>query len=203
MNLLVEGDVGSGKTVVAAMAAVMALSRDWQVALMAPTELLARQHADTIHQLLKPLGYEDRVVLLVGSMAASQKAKARKSIANGQAGFIVGTQALIQEEVDMHKLALIIIDEQHRFGVLQRQILMAKAGHMPHVLSLTATPIPRTLALTLYGELDISVLESKPPGRKAIITEIIAPNSTPQIYSKIDKEIDEGRQVFVGLSVDC
>ncbi len=197
MNRLVEGDVGSGKTVVAVMAALMVLSQDFQVALMAPTELLARQHADTIHRLLNPLGYENRVVLLVGSMAAPQKAKARKSIASGQAGFIVGTQALIQERVNMHQLALIIIDEQHRFGVQQRKTLMAKAGHMPHVLSLTATPIPRSLALTLYGELDISILGSKPPGRKVIITEIISSNARAQLYSKVDKEIRQGRQVFV------
>ena len=197
MNRLVEGDVGSGKTVIAAMAALMALAQDWQVALMAPTELLARQHAGTIHQLLKPLGREQSVLLLVGSMKPEQKAKARAAIASGQAGFLIGTQALIQERVDMHKLALIIIDEQHRFGVDQRKTLMAKAGHMPHVLSLTATPIPRSLALTLYGELDISMLAAKPIGRQPIVTEIVSPNSRAQLYATIDTELEAGRQMFV------
>ncbi len=197
MNRLVEGDVGSGKTVVATMAALMALAQDWQVALMAPTELLARQHADTIHKLLKPLGMEAKVVLLVGSLTAAQKTKARQAIASGKAGFVVGTQALIQEQVDMHKLALIVIDEQHRFGVEQRKTLMSKAGHMPHVLSLTATPIPRSLALTLYGELDISVLNEKPVGRQAIKTEIVSPNSKAQLYAAIDEHLEAGKQMFV------
>jgi ATP-dependent DNA helicase RecG len=197
MNRLVEGDVGSGKTVVAAMAALMPLAQDWQVALMAPTELLARQHADTIHGLLKPLDRADNAVLLVGSMTPTQKTQARKAIADGRAKFIIGTHALIQEQVDMHKLALIVIDEQHRFGVEQRKTLMAKAGHMPHVLSLTATPIPRSLALTLYGELDISVLDEKPAGRQPIITKIVSPNSRKQLHEKLDKELEAGRQMFV------
>lgn len=197
MNRLVEGDVGSGKTVVATMAALMALAQNCQVALMAPTELLARQHADTVYELLKPLELEHLVLLLVGSMKPDQKAKARAAIAGGHAGFMIGTQALIQEKVDMHKLGLIIIDEQHRFGVEQRKKLIAKAGHMPHVLSLTATPIPRTLALTLYGELDISVLDEKPAGRQPVITEIFSPNSLAQLYKKIDKELESGRQMFV------
>lgn len=197
MNRLVEGDVGAGKTVVAAMAALMALAQGKQAALMAPTELLARQHAETIHQLLEPLGYAEGVVLLVGGMSAPQKQKARDAIASGKAKFMIGTQALIQEQVDMHSLALIIIDEQHRFGVDQRKTLMAKAGHMPHVLSLTATPIPRSLALTLYGELDISVLDQKPADRLPIITEIISPNSKTALYKRIDKELEAGRQMFV------
>jgi ATP-dependent DNA helicase RecG len=197
MNRLVEGDVGAGKTVVATMAALMVLAQDKQVALMAPTELLARQHADTIHKLHEPLGYAEGVVLLVGGMNKTQKEKAREAIASGQAKFMVGTQALIQEQVDMHDLALIVIDEQHRFGVEQRKTLMAKAGHMPHVLSLTATPIPRSLALTLYGELDISVLDQKPSDRLPIITEIVSPNSKAQLYKKIDKELEAGRQMFV------
>jgi ATP-dependent DNA helicase RecG len=197
MNRLVEGDVGSGKTVVATMVALMALEQGWQVALMAPTELLARQHADTIHNLLKPLGREKLVDLLVGSLKSEQKARAREAIRTGQAQFIIGTHALIQEQVDMHKLAFIIIDEQHRFGVEQRKTLMAKAGHMPHVLSLTATPIPRSLALTLYGELDVSVLADKPPGRQPIATEIISPNSRQQLYQKVDRELEKGRQMYV------
>lgn len=197
MNRLIEGDVGSGKTVVATMVALMAMEQGWQVALMAPTELLARQHADTIHGLLRPLGKEHLVDLLVGSLSASQKAKARAAIKSGRAQFIVGTQALIQEQVDMHKLALIIIDEQHRFGVEQRKTLMAKAGHMPHVLSLTATPIPRSLALTLYGELDISILAEKPAGRQPVVTGIVSPNARERLYRKIDAELAAGRQMYV------
>jgi len=197
MNRLVEGDVGSGKTVVAAMAALMVMARDMQVALMAPTELLARQHAETLYKLLVPLGYADQVVLLVGSMTTTQKQKARGAIKAGKAKFIVGTQALIQEEVDMHSLALIIIDEQHRFGVEQRKTLMAKAGHMPHVLSLTATPIPRSLALTLYGELDISLLKHKPAERLPIKTELVAPQSRVRLFNHIKNELTNGRQMFV------
>jgi ATP-dependent DNA helicase RecG len=197
MNRLVEGDVGSGKTVVAAMAALMPLEQSYQVAFMAPTELLGRQHAETIYKLLEPLGLQDSVVLLVGSLKPAEKAKAHKAIKAGQARFIIGTHALISEKVDMKRLALIVIDEQHRFGVEQRKKLMAKAGHMPHVLSLTATPIPRTLALTLYGELDISILAAKPAGRSPIITKIVAPTARTQLYAKIDKELEAGRQMFV------
>jgi ATP-dependent DNA helicase RecG len=197
MNRLVEGDVGSGKTVVAAMAALMIMAQGMQVALMAPTELLARQHADTLHRLLKPLGYADKVTLLVGSMTAAQKNKAREAIKTGQAQFLVGTQALIQEKVDMQSLALIIIDEQHRFGVEQRKTLMVKAGHMPHVLSLTATPIPRSLALTLYGELDISLLKHKPAERLPIQTKLVAPGERGRIFVRVKEELNSGRQVFV------
>ncbi|HVX48420.1 MAG TPA: ATP-dependent DNA helicase RecG [Candidatus Saccharimonadales bacterium] len=197
MNRLLEGDVGSGKTVVAAMSALMAVAQGWQVAFMAPTELLARQHADTIRALMMSIGYEDAVGLLVGGMNTKQKNEARKAITDGRMRFIIGTQALIQDKVDMHKLALIIVDEQHRFGVDQRKSLMAKAGHMPHVLSMTATPIPRSLALTLYGELDISVLAAKPAGRKPVITELVSPNSRKQLYKSIDEQIAAGRQVFV------
>ena len=197
MNRLVEGDVGAGKTVVAAMAALMAIAQGWQVAFMAPTELLARQHTETIRALLDALDYGETVGLLVGSMSAQQKRQVRGAIASGKLKFIIGTQALIQEKVDMHKLALIIVDEQHRFGVEQRKTLMAKAGHMPHVLSLTATPIPRSLALTLYGELDISVLAEKPAGRRPVTTKLVSPNSREQLYRDIDEQIEQGRQVFV------
>ncbi len=197
MNRMVEGDVGSGKTVVAAMAALMPMAQGWQVALMAPTELLARQHGETIYKLLEPLGQADSAVLLVGSMKPVAKKRAREAISSGKARFIIGTHAIIQEQVDMHKLALVIIDEQHRFGVEQRKTLMAKAGHMPHVLSLTATPIPRSLALTLYGELDISILGEKPTGRLPIKTKIVSPNARAQLYEHIDKELEAGRQMFV------
>jgi ATP-dependent DNA helicase RecG len=197
MNRLVEGDVGSGKTVVATMAALMAIAEGFQVAFMAPTELLARQHAETIYGLLEPLGMADTVTLLVGGMQKSQKEAAYEHIAAGKARFIVGTHALIQEKVDMHQLGLVVIDEQHRFGVEQRKKLMAKAGHMPHLLSLTATPIPRSLALTLYGELDVSIIDSKPAGRQPILTEICSPNSRAQLYERIDTELAAGRQMFV------
>ncbi len=197
MNRLVEGDVGSGKTVVAAMAAVMVLHQGKQVAFMAPTEILARQHAETVLALLKPLGYDGEVGLLVGSMSAAQKQKARAAIRSGNMRFIIGTHALIQDSVDMHELELIIIDEQHRFGVEQRKKLIAKAGHMPHALNLTATPIPRSLALTLYGELDISVLDTKPPGRQPVTTEICAPTSRQAVYERIAEELAAGRQMFV------
>jgi ATP-dependent DNA helicase RecG len=197
MNRLVEGDVGSGKTVVATMAALMVIAEGYQAAFMAPTELLARQHADTIYKLLEPLGFHDKVALLVGGMTVQQKQAAYEQIAKGKAQFIIGTHALIQEKVDIHKLGLVVIDEQHRFGVEQRKKLMAKAGHMPHLLSLTATPIPRSLALTLYGELDVSIIAAKPTGRKPVATEICSPNSRPQLYAKIDKELEAGRQMFV------
>jgi ATP-dependent DNA helicase RecG len=158
---------------------------------------LARQHAETIYKLLQPLGLADELTLLVGALSSTQKQKAQAAIAAGQARFIVGTQALIQEKVDMHRLGLVVIDEQHRFGVEQRKGLMVKAGHMPHLLSLTATPIPRSLALTLYGELDISVLDAKPAGRQPIRTEIVSPNSVEPVIEDIRRELDNGRQMFV------
>ena len=197
MNRLVEGDVGSGKTVVAAMAAVMAMAEGYQVALMAPTELLARQHAETLYKLLEPLDMHSKLTMLVGGLKPKEKEAAREYIAAGKAQFVVGTHALIQEKVDMHKLGLIVVDEQHRFGVEQRKKLMAKAGHMPHLLSLTATPIPRSLALTLYGELDVSVLDAKPPGRQPILTKICSPNSRTQLNEAIEKDLKLGRQMFV------
>lgn len=197
MNRLVEGDVGSGKTVVATMAALMAMAEGYQVALMAPTELLARQHAETIYKLMEPLGMHDKVALLVGGMNARQKESAYKHIGTGEVQFVIGTHALIQEKVDVQKLGLVVIDEQHRFGVEQRKKLMAKAGHMPHLLSLTATPIPRSLALTLYGELDVSVIDAKPAGRKPVTTEICSPNSRAQLNEKIEAELAAGRQMFV------
>jgi len=197
MNRLVEGDVGSGKTVVATMAAVMAMQSGYQVAFMAPTELLARQHADTIYKLLEPLGLAGELTLLVGALTPAQKKKAHEAIAAGNARFVVGTNALIQDKVAMPKLGLVIIDEQHRFGVEQRKGLMKKAGHMPHLLSLTATPIPRSLALTLYGELDISILDAKPAGRQPVRTEIVSPNSTEPVFADVRGELDAGRQMFV------
>lgn len=197
MNRLVEGDVGSGKTVVATMAALMAMSSGYQVAFMAPTELLARQHAETISGLLKPLGMDRSLTLLVGGIKTAQKDVAYAHMAQGDVRFAVGTHALIQEKVLLPKLALVVVDEQHRFGVEQRKALMAKAGYMPHLLSLTATPIPRSLALTLYGELDVSILDAKPIGRQRIVTKVCSPNSTAKLYTDIEKELIAGRQMFV------
>lgn len=197
MNRLVEGDVGSGKTVVAAMAAVMAMNAGYQVAFMAPTEILARQHGETLYKLLEPLNYHQSVTLLVGGMKKDQKKKAQEHVTKGTAQLVVGTHALIQEAVGLENLGLVIIDEQHRFGTEQRKALIAKAGYMPHVLSMTATPIPRSLALTLYGELDISILATKPKDRKPIKTKIIRANDRQKLYDAVTKELQTGRQMFV------
>ena len=195
MNRLLEGDVGSGKTVVASMAILMALENSLQVAYMAPTEILARQQHASLEKLLQPFGHKP--VLLIGGMKAPQKKKIQSEVASGKVKLLVGTHALIGKDVSFENLALIVVDEQHRFGVEQREELMKKSKHMPHVLTMTATPIPRSLALTLYGELDISILKEMPKGRKAVITEIHSPNSRNQLYEKIDKELALGRQAFV------
>jgi ATP-dependent DNA helicase RecG len=197
MNRLLEGDVGSGKTIVAAMVALMAIEQNFQTALMAPTEILARQHAESIYKLMSAVGYQDHVGLLIGGLKPNAKKEVQKRIKKADINFIVGTHALISEKVDMNNLGLVIVDEQHRFGVDQRKKLQAKAGHMPHVLHMTATPIPRSLALTLYGELDVSILDELPPGRQRIITKIVSPASRKQLITKLDKQIESGRQVFV------
>lgn len=197
MNRLLEGDVGSGKTVVAAMATAMAIHNDYQVAFMAPTEILARQHAESMQRVLGSLGYGDKVSLLVGGMKKSQKDKAREDIRRGMIKCIVGTHSLIQENIDMHSLGLVIVDEQHRFGVKQRQQLLKKAGHIPHMLSMTATPIPRSLALTVFGEVDVSILDEKPKNRQEIATKIVDMTDRLKVYKSIDSELDAGRQMFV------
>jgi ATP-dependent DNA helicase RecG len=197
MNRLLEGDVGSGKTVVAGMAALMAVKAGYQAALMAPTELLARQHAETLSELFAAVGQAGAVSVLTGSLKAAQKKVAHERIASGDIKFIIGTQALLQDKVILKNLGLLVIDEQHRFGVTQRKQLISTTGHMPHVLSMTATPIPRSLALTLYGELDISLLNVMPKGRKPIITEIISPNSREPLHKKLEAEIEAGRQVYI------
>lgn len=197
MNRLIEGDVGSGKTVVAALAAVMAVNAGYQAALLAPTELLARQHADSVSELLRPLKLDKYVGLLVGSLKAAQKKAAREAVASGKMSIIIGTHALLQEDVQPDRLGLLIVDEQHRFGVEQRKKLLKNGGKMPHVLSMTATPIPRSLALTLYGELDISLLDALPPGRRPIKTTLVSPNSREKMEEHINSEIDAGRQAYV------
>lgn len=197
MNRLVEGDVGAGKTVVAAMLAAMTMRQGLQVAVMAPTEILARQHAKTFHDLLEPLGMAEKVTLLVGSMTPTQKKTAYSRIEDGTVQCIVGTHALIQGKLDFQSLGLVVVDEQHRFGVEQRKRLLKKAGHMPHMLSMTATPIPRSLALTVYGDLDISILREKPPGRKPAVTKLVPPQHRLSLYKDIDKRLDAGQQAFV------
>jgi ATP-dependent DNA helicase RecG len=198
MNRLLQGDVGSGKTVVAVAAALMAVDNGFQAALMAPTEILAQQHAIVLRRLVEPLGIS--VDLSLGSLSQKERTAVRERIAGGQTRIAVGTHALIQEGVDFAKLGLVIIDEQHRFGVLQRQAL-AKKGTRPHVLVMTATPIPRTLTLTLYGDLDVSVLDELPPGRKPILTHWKTAEKRPQVYSAAQRLLDEGRQVYIVCSL--
>lgn len=199
MNRLLQGDVGSGKTVVAGLAARQAASHGFQSALMAPTEILASQHAETLSNLLMPFGVT--VGLLTGSVKGVARKTLYEQIANGSVQVIIGTHALIQEAVQFHKLGFVVIDEQHRFGVAQRQALLEKSKYMPHLLSMTATPIPRSLALTVYGELDVSILNELPKGRKPIATKIWSPNSRAQLYEKVDAELAMGRQAYVICSL--
>ena len=199
MNRLLQGDVGSGKTVVAGLAARQAASHGFQTALMAPTEILANQHAETLASLLEPFGL--RVGLLTGSVKGVARKTLYEQIAAGEVDVVVGTHALIQETVHFHKLGFVVIDEQHRFGVKQRQELLVKAEHMPHLLAMTATPIPRSLALTVYGELDVSVLNELPKGRKPIKTKLWSPNSRAQLYELMEAELKTGRQGYVICSL--
>lgn len=195
MNRLLQGDVGSGKTVVAGIAARQAAHSGFQTALMAPTEILANQHAETLQSLLLP--FDVRVGLLTGNVKGVARKTLYKAIQEGEVDVVVGTHALIQEAVKFHKLGFVVIDEQHRFGVSQRQELLKKSQHMPHLLAMTATPIPRSLALTVYGELDISILNELPSGRLPIKTKIWSPNSRAQLYTLVDEEIKKGRQAYV------
>ena len=255
MNRLLQGDVGSGKTVVAGLAARQAASAGYQTAFMAPTEILARQHAETLAKLLEPFGVT--VGLLIGSVKGKARDMLYQQIANGAIDVVVGTHTLIQDKVEFHRLGFVIIDEQHRFGVEQRQKLLMKVkderleagmldtlssppclarepgaarlvsrdepavivtgsenvsstpsdtkkpsvAAMPHLLAMTATPIPRSLALTVYGELDVSVLDELPRGRRPILTKIISPPSREAAYTAIDQQIAQGRQVYVVCSL--
>ena len=194
MNRLLQGDVGSGKTLVAAEAAIIALENGWQVATLAPTEILATQHFFYFKDLFRQLGYT--VALLTGSNTKGEKAQFKRALAAGLVQFAVGTHALIEEDVEFQKLGLAIVDEQHRFGVMQRLRLIQKGPH-PDVLVLTATPIPRTLALTLYGDLDVSVIDELPPGRKPIVTRHSAEDAIEQVWSFVKREIEQGRQAYV------
>ncbi len=195
MNRLLQGDVGSGKTVVAAMAAFMAAKSGLQTAFMAPTEILATQHAQTLAGLLEPLGL--RVALLLGSTKAKPKHDVKAHMAAGDVDVVVGTHALIQKDNHFKRLGLVVIDEQHRFGVKQRSELLTQGSRMPHLLSMTATPIPRSLQLTVYGELEVSILDELPKGRQPIITKVVSPQARITAYRHIDEEITAGRQVYI------
>ncbi|RKX71207.1 DNA helicase RecG [candidate division WOR-3 bacterium] len=193
MYRLLQGDVGSGKTVVAIYAALIAVENGYQAALMAPTEILAEQHYQTYQPILRELGVSSG--LLTGSLPSTQKEAVLKGLADGSIKIIFGTHALIEERVNFAQLGLVIVDEQHRFGVVQRALLSAK-GESPDFLVISATPIPRTLSLTLYGDLDISQLDEKPPGRKEIETIVVEPTRRAEIYRFIDRKIEEKNQVF-------
>ena len=195
MNRLLEGDVGSGKTVVATIAAVNTIASGFQVALMAPTEILATQHYETIISIL-PEMYHAKVALLTGSIPKKEKEAILQKLEQGEVAFIVGTHALIQDKVIFNKLALVVVDEQHRFGVEQRKALQAKAHVMPHILHMTATPIPRSIALTLYGELDISLIKQKPSNRQTVETTILNPEQRQALYAQCNDALMKVRQLF-------
>jgi ATP-dependent DNA helicase RecG len=215
MRRLLQGDVGSGKTIVAFEAAIIAMENGYQVALMAPTEILAQQHYFYARRILESAGY--RVVLLTGSMEDDRKRQTRRHIAQGNAQLVIGTHALIEQKVEFDKLGMVIVDEQHRFGVLQRFKLMKKAKEdrvvtgaspgtaektppaspEPDVLVMTATPIPRTLALTLYGDLDVSVIDEMPPGRTPIITRCVSDERSPEVWDFVRKQAAAGHQTYV------
>jgi ATP-dependent DNA helicase RecG len=223
MRRLLQGDVGSGKTIVGFEAAIIAIENGCQVALMAPTEILAQQHYFSARRILENAGY--RIVLLTGSLEAERKREIRRHIAQGSAQLVIGTHALLEEKVEFARLGLVIVDEQHRFGVMQRLKLMKKSGESgvtdvgaysrvrpagqspaaeahtapaePDVLVMTATPIPRTLALTLYGDLDLSVLDELPPGRTPIVTKCVSDDQSPKVWDFIRKQVEAGHQAYV------
>jgi len=203
MRRLLQGDVGSGKTIIGFQAAIIAIENGCQVALMAPTEILAQQHYFSARRILENAGYS--IVLLTGSLEADRKREMRRHIGQGNAQLVIGTHALLEEKVEFAKPGLVIVDEQHRFGVLQRLKLMKKSGEgrdatnpaEPDVLVMTATPIPRTLALTLYGDLDLSVLDELPPGRTPIVTRRITDDRSPEVWDFVRKQVAKGHQVYV------
>jgi ATP-dependent DNA helicase RecG len=198
MNRLLQGDVGSGKTIVALQAAVIAMENGCQAVLMAPTEILAVQHFLSARRILEKAGY--KVELLISGMKFAEKSQALARIAKGEAQLVIGTHALIEDNVTFARLGFVAIDEQHRFGVLQRKRLMDKAashGHAPHVLVLTATPIPRTLSLTLYGDLDVSVIDELPPGRTPIITRMTSESHLPGVWESLRREVTAGHQAYI------
>ncbi|HEY1463603.1 MAG TPA: ATP-dependent DNA helicase RecG, partial [Terriglobales bacterium] len=209
MRRLLQGDVGSGKTIVAFEAAIIAIENGYQVALMAPTEILAQQHYFSARRILENAGY--RIVLLTGSLEEDRKREIRRHIRQGNAQLVIGTHALIEQKVEFDKLGLVVVDEQHRFGVMQRFKLMKKSNDIepgksqaanlpvpePDVLVMTATPIPRTLALTLYGDLDVSVLDELPPGRTPIVTHRVSDERSDEVWQFLRKQVEAGRQAYV------
>lgn len=199
MNRLLQGDVGSGKTLVALMAMLIAIGNGFQACIMAPTEILAEQHLNTITEFLQ--GMDIRVELLTGIVKGKRRTEALNALADGSINIIVGTHALIEDNVVFKRLGLAVIDEQHRFGVAQRARLWKKSERPPHILVMTATPIPRTLAMTLYGDLDVSVIDELPPGRKPIVTIHKYNNQMTSLYAGIAKQINEGRQVYIVFPV--
>jgi len=194
MNRLLEGDVGSGKTIVAAYAALFTVKNGYQASFMAPTEILARQHYITLSELFMPLGINIR--LLVSGLEKSKKQEIKEEISKGEVDIVVGTHAVIWEDVIFRKLGLVVIDEQHKFGVTQRQLLRNKSAN-PHVLVMTATPIPRTLALTIYGDLDISVIRELPKGRRPINTYCVEEDKRREVYKFLEEEVKKGRQGYI------
>jgi len=196
MNRLLQGDVGSGKTIVALIAMLTAMENDYQSALMVPTEILAEQHARNLKRILAKSPY--RIELLSGSLKAAEKKRLHQAMASGEVNAVVGTHALIQESVSFQNLGLVVIDEQHRFGVMQRAELRAR-GMNPDVLVMTATPIPRSLAMTVYGDLDVSIIDEMPPGRTPIVTKIFADNADDrkEVKQLLAREVRAGRQIYV------
>jgi ATP-dependent DNA helicase RecG len=195
MNRLLQGDVGSGKTMVALMAMLIALDNDYQACLMAPTEILAKQHYSNISRMLA--GLDIRVRILTGSTRQPERKEILDQLESGSLQILIGTHALIEEKVQFSRLGLVVIDEQHRFGVAQRAALWEKNVKTPHVLVMTATPIPRTLAMTLYGDLDSSVIDELPPGRKPVLTRHVYDNAHPKVYNFLKEKISQGNQVYI------
>lgn len=194
MNRLIQGDVGCGKTIVAVLGSLYVIECGFQVAIMAPTEVLAEQHYINIHRLLEPLGV--KVALLTSNIKGREREIIYEEIEDGKVKFVVGTHAIIQEEVEFARLGLAIIDEQHKFGVIQRALLKKK-GRNPDVLVMTATPIPRTLAMTIYGDLDVSIIDEMPPGRMPIQTSVLLESQRSKVYKMIEEEVRKGRQAFI------
>ncbi|NLC39156.1 MAG: ATP-dependent DNA helicase RecG [Clostridia bacterium] len=195
MTRLLQGDVGSGKTVVATFALLKALDNGFQGVLMAPTEILAEQHFLNLKAKLEPLGI--KMALLTGSLNEEEKKEMRLSLSRGEIELVIGTHALLQENINFAKLGLVVIDEQHKFGVTQRAVLLEKGKRAPDLLVMTATPIPRTLALTFYGDLDFSVINELPPGRRPVLTRYVPESKREQAYGFIKKQLDQGRQVYI------
>lgn len=195
MNRLLQGDVGSGKTLVALMSMLIALDNGYQACIMAPTEILAEQHLQTIQDFLK--GMDIRVELLTGIVKGKKRQEVLTGLQDGSVQILVGTHAVIEDTVIFSNLGMVVVDEQHRFGVAQRAKLWSKNTNPPHVLVMTATPIPRTLAMTLYGDLDVSVIDELPPGRKPVVTTHVFDRSMPSLYDGLRKQINQGRQVYI------